>query len=366
MRLKKFLSTCLAVFILSSSIFCSACSSNSNEDKIKISWIDTDGSLIETTYIEEKDDFREKKLPADTETWHYTDWKIVYSENLIICVAQRVEKITYIWKDIDGSIIKEHDGYYGENIDNPETPPSTEKWIYTGWNKTVVNNIHTLTLQRSPNEEYFLANVFQIIVYDEKGEPVSSGSGFIIDENGWFITNNHVMSDSISANAFFDIPDSETGQDYTKLSVFGGIYNSEEDDIFIGKLNNYEKLENQYNEIVFNENYIIGENTYSIGYPNSSLYMQINKGTLLQEYKDIYGKIYDNYYILSDSYIAPGSSGGILINENLEVIGITSMGLYADSNKTVYVAGGSIPTKFFLNEIKNLEISNIKLLTEMY
>ena len=62
--------------------------------------------------------------------------------------------------------------------------------------------------------------------------------------------------------------------------------------------------------------------------------------------------------ILYVSYIAPGSSAGILINENFEVIGITTIGLYAD-NKTLYLAGGSIPTFVFKKFLSNLNENNL-------
>ena len=99
--------------------------------------------------------------------------------------------------------------------------------------------------------------------------------------------------------------------------------------------------------------------SYSLGYPNSSVSMQINAGLILEEYSDIYSKVNNVFYILSDSYIAPGSSGGILINEDFEVIGITAMGLYADSSKTVYIAGGSIPTFVFKKFLSNLNENNL-------
>lgn len=354
----------MVIFIITM-LFCS-CSSTESQGVIKVSWIDTDGSLIQTTYINELDDLQKKELPPDTEKWHYTDWKIVHSANLVICVAQRVEIIKYIWKNIDDSIIKEQIGIYGETLTHPEIYDSKEQWKYTGWNKSFIENTCIFTPQRVPNEEYFSGNVFQIILSDELGTPISTGSGFIINEDGWFITNNHVMDGGSSAIAYFDIPNNETGEEYFKLSVIGGVYNNEELDIFIGKLDNYEKIKSNYQNIIFNEKYEIGEITYSIGYPNSSLFMQISQGTLLEEYKDIYSKIYDTYYLLSDSYIAPGSSGGILTNENFEVIGITTIGLYADNNQAVYKAGGSVPSSLFCAKTKNLSESDLKLLNEIY
>jgi hypothetical protein len=174
------------------------------------------------------------------------------------------------------------------------------------------------------------------------------------------------MEGATSATAYFDIQNTNSNEEYVQLPVIGGVYHSAENDVFIGKLDNYNQIESYYHEFSFTENYELGETTYTVGYPNSSLYMQINQGTLLEEYKDILGKINNSYYLLSDSYIAPGSSGGILINNNFEIIGITTMGLYADSNKTIYLAGGSIPTSLFLEALKNLNEDDLKLLTEIY
>ena len=106
--------------------------------------------------------------------------------------------------------------------------------------------------------------------------------GFILNDDGWFITNNHVMEEGASAVAYFDIPDREAGDRYTKLTVIGGVYNSEEKDIFIGKLEGYEKIESYYHEIGFTESYTVGEKSYTIGYPNSSVKMEINAGVIIE------------------------------------------------------------------------------------
>ena len=94
--------------------------------------------------------------------------------------------------------------------------------------------------------------------------------------------------------------------------------------------------------------------------------MEINSGKILEEYSDIYSKIDGIFYVLSDSYIAPGSSGGVLVNESFEVIGITSMGLYSDSNKNYYISGGSIPYALFKHHLKNLAESDILPIPDMY
>ncbi|MBO4940571.1 MAG: trypsin-like peptidase domain-containing protein [Clostridia bacterium] len=358
----EFFSTFLALIMAFSFSSCSIPKKNT----ISVTWMDADGSLIEKSYIEKSEDFEERALPLDNDTWHYTTWKIVSSGDVIICVAQRVKKLHYIWKDYNNTILQETIGYENNPPAAPDLPISTDKWEYTEWKQDFTETSIVFTAQRLPNDNYFSGNIFQIVLKDEKGKPLSTGSGFVINSDGWFITNNHVMEGGTSAIAYFDIEDEVTNSNYVQLPIIGGSYNSDEIDIFIGKLDNYEKIKEHYRPINFTEDYTIGETTYTIGYPNSSLFMQINPGTLLEEYTDIHGKINDSYYLLSDSYIAPGSSGGILINQDFEVIGITTIGLYADSEKLVYLAGGSVPSSLFSQEIKNLNDSNLKLLTEIY
>ena len=88
----KFSSFFLVLLILFSA--CSSIKDTASKD-IKISWLNTDGTLIETTYIAKNEEFEDKKLPLDTNEWHYTEWKIIQSNTDIICIAQRVAKIKY-------------------------------------------------------------------------------------------------------------------------------------------------------------------------------------------------------------------------------------------------------------------------------
>ena len=337
------------------------------EKKLKLVWQNADGSIIDTQYkISSESNSSLCELPADTEKWHYTEWKETISADGYLYIPQRLPKTKYVWMDSEGNILKEDVLVEGDTIPNIDLPINEEKWIYTDWSIEKLNDSVTYTAQRIPNNDYFIGNVFQIIIKDENGDPLGAGSGFVLNAEGWFITNNHVMEGATSAVAFFDIKDKSAGSQYTQLNVLGGIYNSEEKDIFIGKLSGYEKIKNYYNPIIFTENYSKGDVAYTIGYPNSSVKLEINSGEILEEYSDIYDKINGVFYILSDSYIAPGSSGGILTNEKFEVIGITTIGLYADVNKQVYQAGGSVPTFVFASHLKNLEDAKLKTLNEIY
>ena len=343
---------------------CVSCGNRKND--VFVTWMDTDGSLIESQTVASDYDPTVRILPSDNDSWHYTGWTITQSGNIIVCTAKRVAKNHIVWKDYDGNILNEVFVAVDEDIPSFDLPQNDERWIYERWNQE--NDGHQITFHavKSPNTDYFIGNVFQIVVNDDNGEPLKSGSGFVINDEGWFVTNNHVIKNGVSGTAFFDIKDNGSGQQYTQLRIIGGVYHDEKKDVFIGKLEGYEKIKEYYHEIDFTEQYTIGESSYSVGYPNSSTKMEINSGKILEEYSDIYSKIDGIYYILSDSYIAPGSSGGVLVNENFEVIGITSMGLYSDSSKQFYISGGSIPYALFRQNLKNLMDRNILSIPDMY
>ena len=336
------------------------------EQTVCVTWVDADGRTIATEQVVESYDPASRELPEDSDEWHYTGWQQTHSGESIVCSALRVANRHFIWKDYDGTTLKEIFVPENEEMPNVELPESSEKWEYTEWDQTSAGNEFVYEAKREPNKNYFIGNVFQIVLKDEKGDVLGSGSGFVINQDGWFVTNNHVMEYGYSAVAFFDIKDSANGQQYMQLNIIGGAYNDAEKDIFVGKLEGYSKISKYYKNIGFTEEYAQEETSYSVGYPNSSTKLQINAGTISEEYSDIYSKIKGVYYILSDSYIAPGSSGGILVNENFEVIGITSIAFYADNNKQQYASGGSIPYFVFKNALTNLLDNRIISLYDIY
>ncbi|MBP3320956.1 MAG: trypsin-like peptidase domain-containing protein [Clostridia bacterium] len=335
--------------------------------KLCVKWLDADGTLLNTAYLPPSEiEQASFPLPEDTEGWRYLEWVKSASGQEVTFKAVRVALIKYVWQDADQTVIKQVFLPEGEEPTAPSLPQSNERWVYEKWILEEQDGGKIFTADRMPNTSYFSGNVFQIVIKDRYGNALGAGSGFILNDEGWFITNNHVMDGAYSATAYFDIPDQEGGTKYTELKVSGGVYNSAEKDVFIGKLAGYSKIQKHYKAIAFTEDYRVGETTYSVGYPNSSVTMEINKGTILEEYSTIADKINGVYYILSDSYIAPGSSGGILINKDFQVLGITSIGVYADESHLIYQGGGSIPTLIFSSKLQSLNSKDLKKLSEIY
>lgn len=280
------------------------------------------------------------------------------SISLVACDEIGLFNTTYEveWLGTDNEVL----GYSKvESGEVPEfnLPEEDGLWTYTGWSPRLrsINSNTTYTAVREINPNYFIGNVFQIIVFDLGNTPISTGSGFVYDEEGWFITNNHVMDEGYYAKAIFDIYDSESGEAFTKLDINLAAYNNEDKDIFIGKIDNYEKISTDYyQDFDLSTDYEVGDVTYSVGYPNSSIALDVNEGEIQRDLSSLQDKVYSGInYIGSTSFIAPGSSGGILINDIGEVLGMTTIGI-SNSNGD-FLLGGAIEAFNYVNLLDTID-----------
>jgi hypothetical protein len=199
----------------------------------------------------------------------------------------------------------------------------------------------------------FIGNVCQIVIFDINNEALAYGSGFVFNQEGWFITNNHVMEDAYFAKAIFEIPNPNANEAYTVLDIIEGSYSNPSKDMFIGKISNYELINSFYKEFKYATSHKMDERSFSIGYPDKAVSMQINSGYLSEDVTTINDKLYSGLtYISSTSYISHGSSGGILVNENLEILGITTSGVtYSGTSNGAFMIGYSIDSKYFVDLI---------------
>ena len=288
-------------------------------------------------------------------------WVEKTSENAKYC--QECGLTTYAWYDADGTLLYEEEVENGSKPTEHPLPSDNDKWDYIEWKDG--EHYTEKIAHRIPKNSYFVGNVFQVIVQDLGEQPIGTGSAFVFNSDGWFVTNAHVMEDAYYAQAIFNIPNSSTGESFTYLSINTGTYYHLDKDIYIGKIDNYSSIKSHYKEIPIDLTYEIGEDTYSVGYPLSSTELIIKEGNVTESWSDLYEKLYSgNSYICSSSYIAPGSSGGILTNENLEVIGITTLG-WTDENDS-FISGASISAFNFNNLLKNTNEKDLISLQERF
>lgn len=161
-----------------------------------------------------------------------------------------------------------------------------------------------------PESIFIFANpsVFSLETYDDYGNYLGHGSGFLIDNQGKAVTNFHVIDQAYSARAKFS--------DGRLVNIIKVLYSNEERDVAIIQLDgtNY-----SYLPLGDSESLNTGQKVLAIGNP-LGLENTISDGIISTARRDL-----DGYtFIQITTPISPGSSGGVLLNYKGEAIGITS------------------------------------------
>ncbi len=156
----------------------------------------------------------------------------------------------------------------------------------------------------------------------------ASGSGIIISEDGYILTNNHVVSSSSESNSYYQISEA------TKVSVtlFGDeteyeakiIGQDEQTDLAVIKI---EKTGLTKAEFADSDDVKVGEFAMAVGNP-VNMASTVTTGIVSavnRKITDSDGKTYT--CIQTDAAINSGNSGGALVNSEGNVIGINTLKL---------------------------------------
>jgi serine protease Do len=194
--------------------------------------------------------------------------------------------------------------------------------------KPTVVNISTTKVVRSPLDDFFRGRDFPDFFGDDffkrffgdqprEFRQKSLGSGFIIDKEGYILTNHHViekaeeikvkLSDTKEYNAEVIGQDPKTDLALIKIKAAG--------DLPVVRMGDSDKLE-------------VGEWVVAIGNP-FGLEQTVTAGIISAKGRVIGAGPYDDF-LQTDASINPGNSGGPLFNLKGEVVGIN----------TAIVAGG--------------------------
>lgn len=161
-----------------------------------------------------------------------------------------------------------------------------------------------------------LDKVVMIISMDDNYQPIGIGSGFIIGNNGEIATNYHVVEGASSAIAKF------VNQE-EKYSIENIVQRNTAYDIAILQINTKSTPISLGDDEVSS----IGERIYAIGNPEGL------EGTVSEGIISGFRKIDNNFRIMQiTAPISPGSSGGPVINQNGQVIGIASASIIEGQN----------------------------------
>jgi serine protease Do len=162
----------------------------------------------------------------------------------------------------------------------------------------------------------------------------SLGSGFVIDEDGYILTNHHVVANASEVEVFID------GEKGTKLKA-KIIGSDAKNDVALIKVKPGPYL---HPLALGNSDPVkVGESVIAIGNP-FGLSHTVTAGIISAKNRVIGQGPYDNF-LQTDASINPGNSGGPLFNSTGEVIGI---------NAAISAAGQGLGFAIPINQAKKL------------
>ena len=159
----------------------------------------------------------------------------------------------------------------------------------------------------------------------QQNTATAEGSGIIISEDGYILTNNHVINSS-STSSYYSLGEA------TKVSVY--LYNDEteyeativgtdeETDLAVIKI---EKTGLQAAELGDSDSVTVGEFAMAVGNP-LGMQSSVTAGMIGAVNREITGSDGKKYKLIqTDAAINSGNSGGALVNSKGQVIGINTL-----------------------------------------
>ena len=173
-------------------------------------------------------------------------------------------------------------------------------------------------------------------------QTAASGTGFFITEDGYILTNHHVVSDASSEKVTL----------YNGETYDAKVIGSDEDyDIAVLKID-----VTGATPVVLGDSskVAIGESVAAVGNPLGELTFSMSEGIVscVNRAINVDGTPFNMIQV--DCSINPGSSGGPLFNSYGEVIGIVSAKYSSYSNTTVEGIGFAIPINNVVSLVKNI------------
>ncbi|MCA9292138.1 MAG: trypsin-like peptidase domain-containing protein [Phycisphaerales bacterium] len=175
--------------------------------------------------------------------------------------------------------------------------------------------------------------------------PSGLGSGVIINEEGYAITNAHVIQGetNLKATVWFPLPDGTFQR--TVISDIEIIAVNSHIDLALIKIEHPHGKPFEYAPLATDKPVEVGQTVFAIGNP-LGLERTLSQGVVSTTTRSFDGLT----YVQIDAAINPGNSGGPLFNTNGEVIGITNMG-YNFSQGLNF----AIPSRYVKDFVRNRE-----------
>lgn len=181
--------------------------------------------------------------------------------------------------------------------------------------------------------------------FGQNSTTASSGSGFVVTNDGYVVTNHHVIADAISNSSLTLEVSFYDGTSYPATLV--GY--EEDNDLAVLKIN---ATNLHYVNLGNSDKLQVGEAVYAIGNPLGELTFSLTDGLVSALDRLISTDDGTTMNMLqTNTAINPGNSGGPLFNDLGEVIGITTAKYSTSSSgTTVEGLGFAVP----INDVENI------------
>ncbi|MBT8484878.1 MAG: trypsin-like serine protease [Phycisphaerales bacterium] len=173
--------------------------------------------------------------------------------------------------------------------------------------------------------------------------PNGLGSGVILNEDGYAITNAHVVQGETSVRAIVWLPDADGSTRRTTIEDVEIIAVNNHLDLALLRLQHPQKASFLSAPLEASERIEVGQVVFAIGNP-LGLERTLSQGVISTTSRSFDGLA----YVQTDAAINPGNSGGPLFNTKGEVIGITNMGIRGGE-----ALGFAIPTRYVKDFIRH-------------
>ena len=180
-----------------------------------------------------------------------------------------------------------------------------------------------------------IANQISTNIFGQTTETASSGSGFIISEDGYIVTNYHVIKGAKTLTVIMNNEDeySATVVGYDDRNDFA-LIKIDASGLTPVQLGNSDQL-------------IVGDQVCAIGNPLGEMTNSLTVGYISVKDRSVTIDSANINMLQTDTAINPGNSGGPLFNMKGEVIGITTAKSTGDAVESI---GFAIP----INDVKSM------------
>jgi S1-C subfamily serine protease len=197
----------------------------------------------------------------------------------------------------------------------------------------------------SNDVEHLRRAVVMIAILDDNHNTVSYGSGFFVSESGHIVTNRHVLDRLSRGGKAVAIWDTPEGTDKFKGSELRVVSLPPDPNTDLALLCLHGSTDKDFDVLKIGTDYRVGQEIQAVGFPipdnvgsvtgTSGLDIVVTRGfvsSLRRLGKDV-------NYLAIDARIAPGNSGGPLIDANSgHVLGVITMAALGDGGDNVNLA----------------------------